>query len=325
MTRYSSYILFLFVGLLGCQTLKRPLALVPIKQPSPELPPLEEDYVILNPGAYERVYDNSPEIKSALKEFAKSGKASIVKRAGFVQFPFGEVQPILNCRPDYGCDIELQAGEEVQAVILGNEPLWDYLVWQSNQEQTPVSHVTIGPRVRSARTNAIIGTDRRTYHLELLSTKKADYIRSAKFYYPRERLRTYQRKQKRKRRAEERRKGAKKRNKLQRELGEAGALAYQYMSFGWQISGSASWKPIRVFDDGAHIYLQFSEHVIFEDFPGVYIPSEDEQLTQPVWRAVKPTKSREQGQYIMVDGMYDELRLVGGFGDKQETVSIYKE
>jgi type IV secretion system protein VirB9 len=263
-----------------------------------------------------------------MKKFSTTGKAPIVKRSGFVQYPFGEVQPILNCQPNYGCDIQLQAGETVKAVILGNEPMWDYLVWESNQQFDPISHVTIGPRVSSARTNAIIGTDRRTYHLELLSSSKAEYVRSAKFYYPRERLRQYQAKQLSETSKKKRNARISKQKALLEEMSSSARLPHQFISFGWEIEADpgASWKPTRVFDDGLHVYLQFPEHVSFEDLPGIYIPTDDGKLSQPAWRTVKPDRkrSREKGAYLMVDGIFDELQLIGGFSGEQKKVVIRK-
>ena len=318
--------LFLFTA--ACHAVKQPLTLIPVNQSAPVDEQLKEED-LLPPLSGEFAYDNSPEIRAAMKEYSVSGKAPIVKRAGFVEFPFGEVQPILNCQPNYGCDIELEAGEHVKAVILGNEPLWDYLIWESNQQFEPIQHVTIGPRVSQAQTNAIIGTDRRTYHLELLSTTQSEYIRSAKFYYPRERLREFQTRQREQNKNDAKTAALEKRKRAIDEIASKGTLPYEYMSFGWEITAesSVSWNPIRVFDDGAHIYIQFPEQITFDDFPGIYAPLNDGKLTQPVWRTVQPEKgkSRETGTYIMVDGMFDELRLVGGFSDEQQTVVIKKK
>ncbi len=321
--------LLIVVSSFGCLSAKQPLTLVPLPQPGSEFmtEAVEADEPPIS-AETKFTYDNSPEIQAAVKEFATTGKAPIVKRAGFVQFPFGEVQPMLNCQQNYGCDIELEAGEQVKAVILGNEPLWDYLVWESNQQSQSVSHVTIGPRVSQARTNAIIGTDRRTYHLELISTTKSDYVRSAKFYYPRERLREFQSRKRKQELVEGRKASAGKREQILQDISQSGGLPYQYVSFGWEITGGkVSWKPLRAFDDGAHIYLQFPESVVFEDLPGVYAPTSDGQLAQPVWRTVKPDekRSREKGTYIMIDGMFEELQLVGGFRGKQQTVVIKKK
>ena len=322
----SSFVLVLLAGIVACHNAIQPLTLVPLADSQADDSPgvIEQNLVPTSPDT-SFLADNSPELTAALKQFASTGKAPIVKHSGFVEFPFGEVQPVLNCQPNYGCDVELQAGEQVKAVILGNESLWDYLVWESNQESAPVSHVTIGPRVGQSRTNAIIGTNRRTYHLELLSTTKSDYTRSAKFYYPRERLREFQARQNKQQKAE----AKQEQRQATKGLLEQGALPYRYMSFGWEIEAedNLSWRPLRVFDDGAHIYLQFPENVIFEDFPGVYAPAESGGLMQPIWRTVKPDKgkSRDAGSYIMVDGMFDELRLVRGFGKKQETVTIRKK
>ncbi len=330
MTKFR-WILFVSVlfGASACPSMRQPLTLVPIPQAASENS-MEADATLEFPVSAETkfTYDNSPEIQAAVREFATTGKAPIVKREGFVQFPFGEVQPVLNCQQNYGCDIELEAGEQVKAVILGNEPLWDYLIWESNQRVQPVSHVTIGPRVSQARTNAIIGTDRRTYHLELISTNKSDYVRSAKFYYPRERLREFQTRKRKQDLAEERKTRAGKREQILQDISKSGGLPYQYVSFGWDITGgNVPWKPLRVFDDGAHIYLQFPENIVFEDLPGVYTPTSEGQLTQPVWRTVMPdeSRSREKGAYIMIDGMFEELRLLGGFRGKQQTVAIKKK
>ena len=311
------------ISLIGCQAGRQSLTLIPVVPPEAEQQDNASDSDIPSPPSNAVLsYDNSPELKTAMKQFVSSGKAPIIKRAGFVQFPFGEVQPVLNCQPNYGCDIELEPGEQVKAVILGNEPMWDYMVWESNQQQVPLAHITIGPRISSERTNVIIGTDRRTYHLELLSTTKSEYTRSAKFYYPRERLREFQ---KDKKRQESREAAGRSGLALQR----TSSLPYQYVSFGWEIEANSdiTWTPIRVFDDGVHIYIQFPEQVVFEDFPGIYTPAESGKLTQPVWRAVQPVpgKSREKGQYLMVDGMYEELRLMGGPASNQQTVIIRRK
>ena len=321
-----SLILLLLAGGVACHNTTQPLTVIPLadSQANESAVVIEQNILPASPDT-SFLADNSPELTAALKQFASTGKAPIVKHAGFVEFPFGEVQPVLNCQQNYGCDIELQAGEQVKAVILGNETLWDYLVWESNQETAPVSHVTIGPRVAQSTSNAIIGTNRRTYHLELLSTTKSDYTRSAKFYYPRERLREFQARQNKEQKAE----AKQQQRQATKGLPEQGALPYQYVSFGWEIDAGddLSWKPVRIFDDGAHIYLQFPENVVFEDFPGVYAPTENGGLMQPIWRTVKPDKgkSRDEGSYIMVDGMFDELRLIRGFGKKQETLTIRKK
>lgn len=307
----------LSLPILACSTAKQPITLIPVHQATASSSDSLTEESLLPNATAGFTYDYSPEIRAAIAEYSNSGKAPIVKRAGFVQFPFGEVQPILNCQKNYGCDIELQPGEKVSAVILGNEPLWDFLIWESNQNSTPVAHVTISPRVGQTTTNAIIGTDRRTYHLELISTANAEYVRSAKFYYPRERLKEFQAAQKQ---------AAKKSNHRTRMNSNASARPYEVMSFNWEVHAprSVKWKPKRVFDDGAHIYIQFPENVIFEDFPGVYTPTADGGLSSVTWRTVSPdpSRSQEKGSYLMVDGMFEELQLLGGFRGKQQTITI---
>ena len=109
----------LLLGLISCQPGRQSLTLVPVIPRESETPDnkSEEDFPS-PPSNAQLAYDNSPELKAAMKQFVSSGKAPIIKRTGFVQFPFGEVQPVLNCQPNYGCDIELQPGEQVKAVLL---------------------------------------------------------------------------------------------------------------------------------------------------------------------------------------------------------------
>lgn len=302
----------------SCQV-KKPLRLIPIPETriQAELPLVkEQDDFPINLANFS--YDNSPEIKRALKKYSETGKAPIVKRAGFVQYPYGEVQPILNCQTNYGCDIELQAGEEVQAVILGNSPLWDYMIWESNQEQEPIPHVTIAPRVPSSKTNAIIGTNRRTYHLELISTKESDYVRSAKYYYPRERLENY-RSKKRKNLAY---KKLEEKNTRYQGLITSGKLPHEYLNFAWKIKAQKkiSWKPERVFDDSRHIYIQFSDKTEFQDFPGIYKRTKDKKLSQVTWRIEEAKFSENKQTYLIVDGIFKELRLIGGFNGEDEII-----
>jgi type IV secretion system protein VirB9 len=310
----KNYLLPFLIVTTGCLASKQPITLVPVNQPTQEIISSELD-IPFSEGIFS--YDTSPEIKAALKEFSSTGKAPIVKRAGFSQFPYGEMQPVLNCQPNYGCDIELQPGEKVSAVIIGNESLWDYLIWESNQTSTAIAHITIGPRTVQTKTNAIIGTDRRTYHLELISTAKSEYTRSAKFYYPREQLHDFQAKQQRKSKQQARKATIE---------SLKDSLPHQVLSFDWEVDAPRKlpWKPSRVFDDGAHIYILFPENVLFEDFPGVYTPTDSGELTQPIWRTVTPdaSRSREKGSYLMVDGMFEEIQLLGGFRGKQEKVTI---
>jgi|GEM_PF-5390690 len=309
----------------GCHAVRNPVALVPVNAPALEsrAPAFSEEPTI--PISEDSLlYDNSPELKSAMKSFLETGKAPVIKRAGFVEYPYGEVQPILNCRPNYGCDVQLQAGEKVTAVIIGDETMWDYLVWDSNQHTQPVSHITIGPRDPNARTNAIIGTDRRTYHLELLSTTSVEYVRSARFYYPRERLTEYQAREKSRVSGQDR--TSRKSTQAFENTSPTQSIPVQSISFAWDIDApdDPSWKPDLVFDDSRHIYLRFPDDISMEDLPGVYIPTDSGNLSQPNWRTVQADPSRKN---ILISGgtCSGKTTLAKTFIELAQTQSAYGE
>ena len=76
------------------------------------------------PPSGEFLYSESPEVQRAVEEFVENGKAPIIKRPGFLEYPYGESQPIIYCQPLRACDIELQAGEEILGMSLGDKVRW---------------------------------------------------------------------------------------------------------------------------------------------------------------------------------------------------------
>ena len=75
----------------------------------------------------------------------------------------------MRCTPLRACDIELQAGEVVTGVALGDTERWVTSPLDSGAADDPTSHVIVKPKDYDLATNIVIGTDRRTYHLSLLS------------------------------------------------------------------------------------------------------------------------------------------------------------
>ena len=117
---------------------------------------------------------------------AVTGKAPVVRKPGFVVFPYGERQPILYCKPLRICDIELEAGEGVLNIALGDSERWIASKMESGPEDGRRAHVVVKPTEFDLSTNLVITTDRRVYHLGLISTLEEDasYFRSVRFYYP---------------------------------------------------------------------------------------------------------------------------------------------
>ena len=64
------------------------------------------------------------QIHQAVETFRAGEEAPVIKRSGSVIYPFDESQPVVRCSPLRACDIELQAGEIVTGVALGDTERW---------------------------------------------------------------------------------------------------------------------------------------------------------------------------------------------------------
>ena len=65
------------------------------------------------------------------------------------------------------CDVELQAGEKVNEVIVGDSARW--MVETASAGET--THLFIKPVDAGLETTAVVTTDRRVYHLRLVSQR----------------------------------------------------------------------------------------------------------------------------------------------------------
>ena len=131
------------------------------------------------------------------------------------------------------------------------------------------------------KTNLVITTSRRTYLLELTSTDKA-WMASVSWDYPKDRMLALQRQA----------------QAAQATTPVDTGLSLDKIRFRYAVSGSnPPWKPLRAFDDGEKVYIQFP--------PG--IAQGDGQLVNYRFRA----------PYYVVDRLFGaaELRLGGDGGD----------
>jgi P-type conjugative transfer protein TrbG len=160
---------------------------------------------------------------------------------GLVQYPYGKIQPTLICRPLYICDIELQEGEEILDLGIGDSRHWVIALEKSGPKgNTP--HVFVRPTRSSLNTNLVITTTRRVYYLRLISAwyTAHPYIG---YYYPEVQAlhaaatpvaRTP------------------KHSELPR------LPAGRQLDYNYNIQGNKALVPQKVYNDGAHTFIQYS-------------------------------------------------------------------
>ncbi|GBR16773.1 hypothetical protein AA105894_1655 [Asaia spathodeae NBRC 105894] len=93
------------------------------------------------------------------------------------------------------------------------------------------------------------------------------------------------------------------------------------LDFGYVISGDEpSWRPMRVYNDGVHTYIQFPNAMRSSDAPSLLTLAHD-----GTWFS-SPTKQlvnyRKEGDAYVVDKVFDRAELITGVGGSQERVVI---
>ncbi|WP_193075178.1 P-type conjugative transfer protein TrbG [Pseudomonas sp. FME51] len=189
--------------------------------------------------------------------------------------------------------VSLQPGEELVTVAAGDTVRWIVGDTSSGSGADLRVNVLVKPIRSGLKTNLVITTSRRTYLIELTSTEKA-WMASVSWDYPKDRMLALQR---------------------QAQAAQATApvdtgLSLESIRFRYAISGSnPPWKPVRAFDDGEKVYIQFPGGIAQGELPPLFVigAQGDGQLVNYRFRS----------PYYIVDRLFGaaELRLGADKGD----------
>ena len=258
----------------------------------------------------ELVGPDDPDIQAALAAWKAGGQAPIIRKDEFVQYPYGLTEAVVVCQPLRVCDIELETGEEILNVSLGDTGRWLVSPAFSGDRETLTPHVLVKPTDYGIATNAVITTTRRTYYLALVSSGKAEtttHVRRVKFYYPQDLVQQAN--------ASFRARAAQQKQEQERTVARVSRVALDTLHFGYQIEGDAvPWKPVRVFDDGSHVFIQMPEAMRVTEAPALFVHTRAGDVALVNYRL--------RQQYYVVDKLFDSAVLLIGVGDRQERVTI---
>ncbi|KRB49184.1 conjugal transfer protein TrbG [Rhizobium sp. Root708] len=213
---------------------------------------------------------------------------------GKVVFLFGETQPSVVCSPLQVCDIELQGGEIVRDVLVGDTVRWKVEPATSGATAGQAIHLVVKPAETGLSTSMVVTTSRRTYHIQLKS-HQSQYMARVGFSYP-EDVST---------------KLADMNARL--EAGGVSGPAPEKLSFSYSMRGSAPWKPKRVYSDGSKTYIQFPKSVSSQDAPVLFVISEGKN---------RIVNYRMKSDVMIVDYALDTAVLISGAGWHQQKVTI---
>jgi len=215
---------------------------------------------------------------------------------GKVIFLYGEVQPSVVCSPLQVCDIELQAGEIVRDVLLGDTVRWKVEPATSGAPGGQAVHLIVKPSEAGLVTSMVVTTSRRTYHIQLKS-HQSQYMARVGFDYPEDVNARF----------------AEINARMEASIVPGAGVPADQLNFGFRTSGSARWRPTRIYSDGSKTYIQFPSSLSGQDAPVLFVVSGGEN---------RIVNYRMKGSMMVVDYHIDHAILVSGVGRQQQKITI---
>lgn len=221
--------------------------------------------------------------RAALREPSSAGFINAVQ-----VYPYSDgVLYRLYAAPERVTDVALQPGEDLTSVAAGDTVRWIVGDTTSGSGERRRTHILVKPFSAGLRTNLVITTDRRTYHLELES-RATGAMAALSWTYPQDELIALRRSQ----------------EAAQAATPVASGLAVENLNFGYAISGDRpAWRPIRAFDDGRQTFIEFPPSIAVGEAPPLFVIGDDGEAQLVNYRVA--------GRYYVVDRLFGaaELRL----------------
>ena len=250
------------------------------------------------------------EVRDAITQHQQNGKWLVYRRPGYVLYPYGEgLQPLLDCAPLRTTDIQLQPGETITDVAMGDTERWMATPASSGDPRNPVPHLAVKPQAPGVATNLTVYTTKHIYHLLLRSGGHA--MQEVEFYYPEEVLDAMK----------DADTAAVKGTRVDPPADDSAAAAANIaavdpakLNFSYQIDGAhVPFRPVRAFDDGSHVYIEMAPGMKTSDAPALLIAAAG---------GTQMANYRVQGNYYVVDRLFKQAVLVVGVGREQDRVTI---
>ena len=263
------------------------------------------------------------QITDAWRQRSYQSMVSQPGTSGSVLFRYGESYPSIVCAILQVTDIELEPGEVVTQVNVGDTTRWSVESAVSGSGADQTQHLIVKPRDIGLTTSLVVTTDHRTYHLMLVSHEK-EFMHSVRFVYGHERA------------AQPASTPAPEAAKTavpvpQQVAADPPPWRHQKpdgkrVAFvetddtddGYVVNGTADWKPVTVYSKGGKTYIEMPESVRHKEAPVLF------EETRKGWFHHEKilVNYRVKGRWYVVDKVIDKGTLVSGVGGGQTKVDI---
>jgi type IV secretion system protein TrbG len=263
------------------------------------------------PTAAEILAQQPTEVREAIKEHAESGRWPMYKTDREVLYAYDKgPASVVDCEPLRTTDIQLQGGETITDVAMGDTERWMATPASSGDPSDPVPHLAVKPQASGIATNLTIYTTKHIYHLSLRS-RPGHAMQEVEFYYPDELLDAMK---KADATAAQAKAGSGTEADPPGAIVPVASVDPGQLNFSYTISGpQMPWKPVRAFDDGTHVYIQM---------PAGMKSSEAPALMVAAGSGSQMVNYRVRGDYYVVDRLFDQAVLVSGVGRQQDRETI---
>lgn len=290
----------------------------------PEPTPVDNGGAVVKSSEWEKaMYEGAPVPKYTPQQKKSLSKIDNVKTdpkrnysnvngQGDVIFTYGAQSPNVLCSVLTVCDIELEAGEVINSVNLGDPSRWNVEPAVTGYGENQTQHILIKPMDVGLNTNMLIATDRRGYRIDLTSTQ-SKYYPHVLFSYPEKLLAQFNAK----RMVEQERK---EKQSITTDV-QTGAKTYLGdLNFNYEVNGNVSWKPIRVYDDGQKTIIELPKEVKYAKAPALMLLSRKGGLFTDEKTDI--INYRLQANRYVVDGIFETAILTMGLDSDQQRVVI---
>lgn len=295
--------------MLGACAAQQPPAPPPLKiateaAPKPEATPP-------SPTGAQLLAQQPSEVQQAINQHPQNGKWPVYKTQELILYPYSQgPEPIIDCEPLRTTDIQLQPGETITDVAMGDTERWMATPAASGDPRNPVPHLAVKPQAPGIETNLTIYTTKHIYHM-LLRSRGSHAMQEVEFYYPDELLSEMK---------EADSAAAKAKQEAVDPPGDSDNVIKvanvdpAQLNFAYSVAGpKVPWRPVRAFDDGSHVYIQMPVGMKTSEAPALLINAGS---------GTQMVNYRVEGNYYVVDRLFSDAILVSGVGRDQDRVTI---
>jgi type IV secretion system protein TrbG len=281
-----------------------PLNLAVAAPPKPEAAPQS--------SAAQLLAQQPPPVRSAIEQHDQGAKWPTLNTPSQVLYPYGEgPEPVVDCAPLRTTDVQLQTGETITDLAMGDSERWMATPASSGDPRNPVPHLAVKPQLPAITTNLTIYTTKRIYHLILRS--RAHAMQEVEFYYPDEVLAAMKDADAAAAKAKEQTSADPPADGSDGSIVKVSVNPGQ-LNFSYSIGGpNVPFRPIRAFDDGSHVYIQMPPGMKTSEAPALLIAAEG---------GTQMINYRVEGNYYVVDGLFQHAVMVSGVGREQDRITI---